>query len=196
MDLIKCKECGKELSSKAEICPNCGVKIKKKGFKGFVYKSFKFFEIIGVLIVIVLIAYFGYSFIKKIIRTNIENSYCGVWELQTNIESIPYEYKYNDNPPLYDNVEIIIPKEFELDEDYVWFGNSGGTMDNHYTLGIGNDNYVSIKFNVNDEYGRQVLMCFKRNNDTLTQVSCKDTKENEWYGGYNESVNIVYKKIK
>jgi hypothetical protein len=30
MALVKCKECGKEVSSKAETCPNCGVTIKKK----------------------------------------------------------------------------------------------------------------------------------------------------------------------
>jgi len=30
MAMIKCKECGKEVSSKAESCPNCGVVIKEK----------------------------------------------------------------------------------------------------------------------------------------------------------------------
>jgi len=29
MTIIKCKECGKEVSSKANICPNCGIKISK-----------------------------------------------------------------------------------------------------------------------------------------------------------------------
>lgn len=29
METIKCKECGKELSKKAEICSNCGYRIKK-----------------------------------------------------------------------------------------------------------------------------------------------------------------------
>lgn len=31
MALVKCKECGKEISSKASSCPNCGFVIKKKG---------------------------------------------------------------------------------------------------------------------------------------------------------------------
>ena len=30
MALRKCKECGKEISTKAESCPNCGAKVKKK----------------------------------------------------------------------------------------------------------------------------------------------------------------------
>lgn len=29
MALIKCKECGKELSDKAKICPNCGYRERK-----------------------------------------------------------------------------------------------------------------------------------------------------------------------
>lgn len=31
MALIKCKECGTEVSSKAESCPKCGAKVKAKG---------------------------------------------------------------------------------------------------------------------------------------------------------------------
>lgn len=31
MALIKCKDCGNEVSSKAESCPKCGAKVKKKG---------------------------------------------------------------------------------------------------------------------------------------------------------------------
>ena len=31
MALIKCKECGNEVSSKAESCPKCGAKVKKRG---------------------------------------------------------------------------------------------------------------------------------------------------------------------
>ena len=57
METIKCKECGKDLSSKAEICPNCGVRVKKKGI---ISKAFRFFEVIGVLIVIGLVVFFGY----------------------------------------------------------------------------------------------------------------------------------------
>ena len=30
MSLIKCNECGKEYSDKAEICPNCGCPNKKR----------------------------------------------------------------------------------------------------------------------------------------------------------------------
>ncbi len=36
--LIACKECGKEISDKAKICPHCGCPVKKKG-KGFAITS-------------------------------------------------------------------------------------------------------------------------------------------------------------
>ena len=31
MALIKCSECGKEVSSQAKVCPNCGKKINGSG---------------------------------------------------------------------------------------------------------------------------------------------------------------------
>ena len=32
MSLIKCSECGKEISDKAKVCPNCGAPIKEGEF--------------------------------------------------------------------------------------------------------------------------------------------------------------------
>lgn len=33
MEKIKCKECGKEVNKKAEICPNCGCRLKSNTLK-------------------------------------------------------------------------------------------------------------------------------------------------------------------
>lgn len=33
MEVIKCKECGNEISKKAVICPKCGVKVNNKIIK-------------------------------------------------------------------------------------------------------------------------------------------------------------------
>lgn len=46
MSLIKCKECGNPVSSKAEQCPKCGFVISKKGAGCIV----GFFKLIGGLI--------------------------------------------------------------------------------------------------------------------------------------------------
>lgn len=40
MTTIKCEECGKELSNKAKICPNCGIKIRKKTDLTFIKSNF------------------------------------------------------------------------------------------------------------------------------------------------------------
>jgi len=43
MGMVKCKECGKEISSKAEFCPSCGAKRNNKPFfsvKGFIVLLF------------------------------------------------------------------------------------------------------------------------------------------------------------
>lgn len=50
MALKKCKECGKEVSTKAESCPNCGAVLKKKPTK---------FGCGGLLLLIIIIAIFG-----------------------------------------------------------------------------------------------------------------------------------------
>lgn len=50
MALTKCKECGKEVSTKAESCPQCGAVIKKKtGCLGYVGGGFLVLFAIGVI---------------------------------------------------------------------------------------------------------------------------------------------------
>lgn len=43
MALIKCKECGADVSSKAQTCPNCGVKVAKKNGLFSVFLAFVIF---------------------------------------------------------------------------------------------------------------------------------------------------------
>jgi len=50
MALIKCKECEKQISSSAKICPHCGAKVKKIGY-------LRRFLIIFFVIILVLITY-------------------------------------------------------------------------------------------------------------------------------------------
>lgn len=43
MSLIKCKECGKEISSEAEVCPHCGKKIDEGNM---------FSKLVGILVIL------------------------------------------------------------------------------------------------------------------------------------------------
>ena len=46
MALVTCKECGKQISDKAESCPSCGVKLAKMGFSKKIF--------IGILVLVVI----------------------------------------------------------------------------------------------------------------------------------------------
>ena len=51
MALIKCKECGEEISKKAEQCPKCGAPGKKKiGFFKWLFIIFVVLVIIGIIV--------------------------------------------------------------------------------------------------------------------------------------------------
>ncbi|MGA1823217.1 MAG: zinc ribbon domain-containing protein [bacterium] len=58
MALIKCKECGKEVSSEAESCPHCGIKIETGGgfFKVLTYIFLTIGGIIFLLIALFIMA--------------------------------------------------------------------------------------------------------------------------------------------
>lgn len=49
MALKKCKECDKEISTDAKVCPNCGKKQKKFGCLAILLVIMRFFIIIGML---------------------------------------------------------------------------------------------------------------------------------------------------
>lgn len=65
MSLIKCKECGKEISNKAEICPNCGYKNRVNSYSTSYSSRIKTGSIVSLiacsLIIILIIGFFVMS---------------------------------------------------------------------------------------------------------------------------------------
>ncbi len=57
MEKKKCKECGKEINSKAEICPNCGCRVKSNTLKIIIICLIVIASVIG--------GYFGIKYIKN-----------------------------------------------------------------------------------------------------------------------------------
>lgn len=57
MALIKCKECGNEISTKAEACPKCGAKVAQNAGCGTVFGAI----FLGVILIVVLSSMFGSS---------------------------------------------------------------------------------------------------------------------------------------
>lgn len=61
MALIKCEECGKEISDTANICPHCGIELKhKKEVKNKIE-----FDVTDILIIILLVIYSGFMLFRN-----------------------------------------------------------------------------------------------------------------------------------
>ncbi len=109
MALVKCKECGKEISNQAATCPNCGAKtetsIKKK------HNIFVSICIITVIIMILLCVYFihtsnpinkyKHEAISILEQYKQDKDLITIKELSQQLEDLQHEfdkqYKYNDN---------------------------------------------------------------------------------------------------
>ncbi len=62
MALIVCKECRGELSSKADFCPSCGFKIKKRSFIGSMFRWFFVYPIVvGIFAAVLIPSYKGFQ---------------------------------------------------------------------------------------------------------------------------------------
>ena len=186
MKKINCNECGKELSSKAEVCPNCGVRVKKKSF---ISRAFRFFEIIGVLMVIVILICMLYGGIKLLNEKRTIKKYTGTWELQTKESSIIYEERI-----------ILLDKQLEIEKKNVYDGlgysdcNIGGERleerceDGYPTVFMNSeDDIVGINFYTDE--GLAYLICFTMEKNKITQVDCRKSS-----GAYksNGGVNKEY----
>lgn len=68
MSLIKCPECGKDVSDSAKTCPNCGYNVKYKYIKSIIKSKKILYLIITIIIVLVFVVVknltFDYSFKK------------------------------------------------------------------------------------------------------------------------------------
>lgn len=202
METIMCKECNKELSKKAIICPNCGVKINPSKLE----KIFLILLIIGGISIGILLI----SLLGVYIKDNVlYNRYSGIWELQTNNDIY---YINNDK-----KIKILIDDSLDIEKENVYYGlglNSCHFDD--YTEKItkrceGSPAKVFLstshtdKFGINfiDENANGIVLCFKYiSKNQIEQISCEGvaTDENNpngysLNGGIDEKLDIVYKKV-
>jgi len=84
MALIKCPECGNEISDMAKTCPNCGIKIRK------VNNGYVKYLIIGVLILIVAII--GIALIVNLFNGKPANMDKNTYNLGTSALAITDDY--------------------------------------------------------------------------------------------------------
>ena len=157
MALMKCKECGKEISSKAEFCPHCGFVYKKgKGTKKVVFTTIiTVFSIIIVLILTIVL----FVLFEKTRDARNTKKYYGTWELVSG--------DYSDS-----NVSFI--DEMVIDEKNVESQtNVGGYLSTHsqkYAVRkIDKTNKLFIFTEVQNIASDNNCVCFVLDGDYLTQ---------------------------
>ena len=197
METIKCKECGKELSSKAEICPSCGVRVKPKKLIIRIYNVLNVLTVIGAtLFAIVFVLLYAKELGTKAKRTK----YLGTWTLSSSSDVISYNESFGSG--------FINLKDISLTREYASFGTmSPRGCDINETTGECDYKYepsllltykgkiMAISF-VNTN-GEGLFICFKASDrNTLKQVPCNEDKYGEFTESncLNNNYNIVYKK--
>ena len=119
MALIKCPECGKEISDKAEICVNCGIKIsdienlhevsQKKEQEIIQQQSNKTKSTIGIVIGIIVVVFFVWliwyqSTADERARQRLQNSIDELKQTQKEIGDLEQQLDYNNRLiDLYEN---------------------------------------------------------------------------------------------
>ncbi len=111
MALIKCPECGKDISDKAEICVNCGIKIsdinnlhevsQNKEYEIIQEQNKKTKSIIGAIIVLIVATFFIWiiwyqSTADERTKQRLQNSIDKIKQTQDEIDDLEQQLDYNN----------------------------------------------------------------------------------------------------
>ncbi|MCI9246805.1 MAG: zinc ribbon domain-containing protein [Clostridia bacterium] len=216
METVKCKECGKELSKKAEICPNCGIRVKRKSLLAQIGVFF-----LGIILLIAIIAIIIgiVIFIGKTKKDAIKEKYAGTWMLQTE-QDVYYTIErtdYTTNEKTYTKKKIILDKELEVKKENISYGMMMRSCTNkeHFVNGkllarcpdletqiFLSEMYDDI-FGIGflNENGYPIILCFKYKDNRIEQISAENIATNKFNpngyslnGGIDETLGIIYTK--
>ena len=196
---IKCKECGKEINKKAEICPHCGCRVKSNLLK---------YIIINVIVIITIILVFlVFTKTKTELgddnQKNVKSQYVGTWKLQEQKDVYKKDTKiFLDDYLTFteENIRHCLGCDRYCESNY----NQKLTKicDNvKPTVHLAEkENEIAIDFVGEDGYS--TLLCFRLIDEfTLNQISCEgvaldEGNPNGFYvnGGIGEELGIIYKK--
>lgn len=130
MAIIKCKECGKDISDKAEKCPSCGAPISKKGSQNEGEKILCF--ILGIILLFVGLS-MTFDGTSKMLNTSeksstIQSSSKITLDKFNQIETgMNYDEVVNiigENGTILSQVDMDIGDEYKT-EVYYWYGENG-----------------------------------------------------------------------
>ena len=182
MALIKCRECGKEISDKASVCPNCGVKVHPL--------SLKYILVIPIIIVIFIAIAFFIEKVYKTIQNKEINSLLGTYVLTNNTFN-----KLNDKNILLDKYNV--KKEIIINKDNIIKTNDIELCQNEFKLVKKENNYYLITgFHMLAPYedshtDLDYIVCFNNENDKLKQIDCPN---NTYYNHSLPNIGLEYSK--
>ena len=181
MALIKCKECGKEISDSVKSCPHCGYVYKKT-------KEMTTMKVVKIIIIVALVGiallfgftYLFFDYIPKIKVDNEMKKYYGEWEL--------VDENYGNVAKMF-NAEYKLKKQLVIDRSNIesQAGNYGcgfNKPQNGYAItsykesGCSNEYYLItsldniVEGTTTDYPLENVLICFELKDKTLTQIKC------------------------
>ena len=179
MALIKCKECGKEISASADFCPHCGFVYKKQGTSTKKIVGITIATLIVAAILFVIGTYIIFDWLPKVKINNQLKKYYGTWVLvEDNFKNIL------DNP----NRSYTPAKEIVIDKSNIDSQMGGGCgfnqPENGFSIttytdnGCGKDDYLitSLKFLIAQEGDieewENKMLCFDLKDDMLIQKKC------------------------
>lgn len=170
MSVVKCKNCGKEISKKASICPNCGVKM---------HPIRDIVKIVIIVLVVILVLGFGlYAFsgglseaIEKAKEEAPAKKFYGTWELVSKNDNAE-NYSYNSSYDIYDTIEITGINNF-----HSWY----------------NKDKDFIVTCVGKDSSSESVACFRLDGDYLIQEDCGDFSVGEYI---MKNTELKYKKVK
>ncbi len=196
MKTIKCKECGKILSKKAKICPNCGCGIN------WGKKFLKIFLVILIIFVIIL----GLSFVPNLIKDykfqKLSKKYSGTWDLKIDND----QYYQNDG----ERLKILLDKELIFGTDVILSASDNvgevsmcipEEFDEKFVKRCPESfvrlySYIEVPdivyINFIDENGSLIFIKFKYSDETLKQTSCHNGEF--WGQCVDEKLKITYEK--
>ena len=155
MALIKCKECGKEISDKAKVCVNCGIKIHNTK------------NIMKIVIVIVVLCLGIFIFSGRLTR------------FLTNSKNDKIIKKIEGTYVLTNNTFELLNNEIKIEKDNTYFVNEIEACQNEYKLIKSSQNKLLLitGFHMLAPYKDKhtdldVIVCFNVENNKLKQTNC------------------------
>ena len=189
--MIKCKECGKEINTKAEICPHCGCRVKSNTPKIIIICIIVIGVICGLL--------FMYFELPRLVKTNRDNNimekYYGKYELVNgNIKDISQIREDLSEQKQF----IIIDKDnLKINEQ---FGTNLATQEKFELAKNNNQEFIFGGVHMFATYSDghtdlDIQLCFSLNNNYLEQINCPIETNEEYSLFKTDNINLKYKKI-